>query len=115
MRKTLTNPAPDADIAHTAAWRDADLGAVNGHGNARSLARMLSPVSLGGAANGVQLLSAQTIDRIFDVQVDGPDLVLGCAAEVRHRLRPADPGGAALRATRTRGSASGAVGVARWC
>ncbi len=77
MRKTLTNPSPEADIAHTAAWRDADLGAVNGHGNARSLARMLSPVSLGGTANGVELLSAQTIDRIFDVQSHGPDLVLG--------------------------------------
>ncbi len=77
MRKTLTNPAPDADVAHTAEWRDADLGAVNGHGNARSLARMLSPVSLGGTANGVELLSAKTVDRIFDVQSAGPDLVLG--------------------------------------
>ncbi len=77
MRKALTNPAPEADIAHTAAWRDADLGAVNGHGNARSLARMLSPVSLGGTANGVQLLTDKTIDRIFDVQAQGPDLVLG--------------------------------------
>jgi CubicO group peptidase (beta-lactamase class C family) len=76
MRKTLTNPTPDATIAHSAAWRDADLGAVNGHGNARSLARMLSPVSLGGAANGVELLSAPTIERIFDVQSHGPDLVL---------------------------------------
>ena len=76
MRKTLTNPAPGADIAHTTAWRDADLGAVNGHGNARSLARMLSPVSLGGAANGVELLSAPTIERIFEVQSHGPDLVL---------------------------------------
>ena len=77
MRKTLSNPSPEADIAHTAAWRDADLGAVNGHGNARSLARMLSPVSLGGTANGVELLSTRTIDRIFDVQSHGPDLVLG--------------------------------------
>ena len=76
MRKTLTNPAPEAGIAHTAAWRNADLGAVNGHGNARSLARMLSPISLGGTANGVELLSAQTIARIFDVQSHGPDLVL---------------------------------------
>ncbi len=76
MRKTFTNPAPEADIAHTAAWRDADLGAVNGHANARSLARMLSPISLGGTANGVQLLSASTIERIFDVQSHGPDLVL---------------------------------------
>jgi CubicO group peptidase (beta-lactamase class C family) len=77
MRKTFTNPSPDPDVAHTAAWRDADLGAVNGHGNARSLARMLSPVSLGGTANGVDLLSARTVDRIFDVQSHGPDLVLG--------------------------------------
>jgi len=76
MRKTLTNPAPEADIAHTTAWRDADLGAVNGHGNARSLARMLSPVARGGTANGVELLSAPTIERIFDVQSHGPDLVL---------------------------------------
>jgi CubicO group peptidase (beta-lactamase class C family) len=76
MRKTLTNPAPEATIAHTAAWREADLGAVNGHGNARSLARMLSPVSLGGKANGIELLSPAIIDRIFDVQSHGPDLVL---------------------------------------
>jgi CubicO group peptidase (beta-lactamase class C family) len=76
MRKTLTNPAPEATIAHSAAWRDADLGAVNGHGNARSLARMLSPVALGGTANGVELLSAPTIERIFEVQSHGPDLVL---------------------------------------
>ncbi len=75
-RKTLTNPEPQADIAHTDAWRAADLGAVNGHGNARSLARMLSPVSLGGTANGVELLSASTIERIFEVQSHGPDLVL---------------------------------------
>jgi len=76
MRKTLTNPAPEAAIAHTTAWREADLGAVNGHGNARSLARMLSPISLGGAANGVELLSGSTIERVFDVQSHGTDLVL---------------------------------------
>jgi CubicO group peptidase (beta-lactamase class C family) len=76
MRKTLTNPAPEASIAHTAAWRGADLGSVNGHANARSLARMLSPISLGGKANGVELLSVSTLKRVFDVQSHGPDLVL---------------------------------------
>jgi CubicO group peptidase (beta-lactamase class C family) len=76
MRKTFTNPAPEAAIAHTSAWRAADLGAVNGHGNARSLARMLSPISLGGVANSVELLSDSTIGRVFDVQSHGPDLVL---------------------------------------
>lgn len=77
MRKTLTIPGADAEAAHTDAWRAADLGAVNGHGNARSLARMLSPISLGGNANGITLLSPDTIDQIFNVQSDGPDLVLG--------------------------------------
>jgi CubicO group peptidase (beta-lactamase class C family) len=77
MRKTLTNPRPEAEVAHTAAWREADIGAVNGHGNARSLARMLSPVSLGGKANGTQLLKPDTIARIFEVQSDGVDAVLG--------------------------------------
>jgi CubicO group peptidase (beta-lactamase class C family) len=76
MRKTLTNPEPEAAIAQTTAWREADLGAVNGHGNARSLARLLSPISLGGTANGVELLSSPTIERIFDAQSHGPDLVL---------------------------------------
>ena len=76
MRKTLTNPAPEAAVAHTTAWREADLGAVNGHCNARSLARMLSPISLGGTVNGVELLSAPMVDRVFDVQSHGPDLVL---------------------------------------
>ena len=42
----------------------------------RALARALSPISLGGKANGVQLLSPETIDLIFQEQSDGPDLVL---------------------------------------
>jgi CubicO group peptidase (beta-lactamase class C family) len=77
MAKAFGTPLVQATDANTIAWRRADMGAVNGHGNARSLVRMLSPISLGGTANGVQLLSPATIDRIFDVQADGPDLVLG--------------------------------------
>jgi CubicO group peptidase (beta-lactamase class C family) len=77
MRKTFTGPPPNADAANTVAWRAADMGALNGHGNARSLVRMLSPISLGGKVNGVRLLSLETIERIFDVQADGVDLVLG--------------------------------------
>ena len=70
---------PDANgaaIAETAAWRRADIGAANGHGNARALARALSPISLGGKANGVQLLRPDTIDLIFEEQSNGIDMVL---------------------------------------
>jgi CubicO group peptidase (beta-lactamase class C family) len=80
MLKTLDNPPGvihTAERANTVAWRRADMGAVNGHGNARSLVRALSPLSLGGQANGVQLLSPTTIDLIFNEQANGTDLVLG--------------------------------------
>jgi CubicO group peptidase (beta-lactamase class C family) len=74
--KTFVGVPPDPKIANTRAWRAADMGAVNGHGNARSLVRILSAISLDGKVNGVQLLQQDTIERIFDVQIDGPDLVL---------------------------------------
>jgi len=76
MVKTLIGPPPDPNLANTAAWRAADMGAVNGHGNARSLARILSAISLGGTVNGVQLLRPDTVEKIFEVQTDGPDVVL---------------------------------------
>jgi CubicO group peptidase (beta-lactamase class C family) len=79
MIKTFTSFPPDTDgaeIAATTAWRRADIGGGNGHGNARSLARALSPISLGGTANGVQLLSPETIELIFEEQSNGIDQVL---------------------------------------
>jgi len=78
MYKSFTAPAMiGAEVAHTAAWRRADIGGANGHGNARSLVRALSPISLGGKANGVQLLSQPTTDLIFQEQSNGIDQVLG--------------------------------------
>jgi CubicO group peptidase (beta-lactamase class C family) len=77
MVKTLTGPAADAANANTPAWRRADMGALNGHTNARALARTMSAISRGGEVGGIRLLSEKTIDRIFDEQVHGDDLVLG--------------------------------------
>ncbi len=51
-----------------------DRGAVNGHGNARSIARLQSIVSGGGILDGKTWLSADTIDAIFWEQADGVDL-----------------------------------------
>jgi CubicO group peptidase (beta-lactamase class C family) len=75
--KTFTGPAPTAETANTPGWRNADIGAANGHGNARSVARILSTISLGGEVDGVRLLSPKTIALIFDEQANGVDLVLG--------------------------------------
>jgi len=75
--KTFTGPPADAAAANTAAWRLADIGAANGHGNARSVARILSVISRGGEADGVRLLRPETVDLIFREQTNGVDLVLG--------------------------------------
>ncbi|MBI2766387.1 MAG: beta-lactamase family protein [Chloroflexi bacterium] len=78
--KTFTGPAPDASVAWTEAWRRAEIGAANGHGNARSVARAQSVVANGGEVDGVRLLSPKTIDLIFQEQANGMDLVLGVPA-----------------------------------
>jgi CubicO group peptidase (beta-lactamase class C family) len=75
--KTFTGPAVGAAEANTPGWRRADIGAANGHGNARSVARILSVISRGGEVDGVRLLSPKTIDLIFREQTNGTDLVLG--------------------------------------
>jgi CubicO group peptidase (beta-lactamase class C family) len=76
--KTWTNPSmPGPEYHWNEGWRRADIGAANGHGNARSAARLQSAVACGGLVDGVRLLSPRTIDRIFEVQSDGIDLVIG--------------------------------------
>jgi CubicO group peptidase (beta-lactamase class C family) len=75
--RTLTGPPVQAEAANTPGWRLADIGAVNGHGNARSVARIMSAVSRGGEVGGVRLLRPETIGLIFREQLNGTDLVLG--------------------------------------
>src|SRR5262249_19803981 len=75
--KTWTNPTTRPESSWTERWRRADVGAANGHGNARAVARLQSAVACGGDVDGVRLLSPQTIDRIFETQSDGIDLVIG--------------------------------------
>lgn len=76
MFRTFTGPLPDAEISHTDAWRAATIGAANGHGNARSVAKIQALVSNGGSSHGVQILSSDTVDRIFEEQSHGVDQVL---------------------------------------
>lgn len=74
--KVDLGPRRGPEMANTVAWRRADIGAANGHGNARSVARIQAVVANGGTLDGVELLSPPTIDRIFDEQSNGWDPVL---------------------------------------
>lgn len=76
MFKTFMNPFNPGQLANSAEWRKAELGAANGHSNARGINRILSAVSLGGTVDNQKLLSQSTIDKIFETQVNGIDLVL---------------------------------------
>jgi CubicO group peptidase (beta-lactamase class C family) len=77
MVRTYTGPVASAKAANSPEWRQADLGALNGHSNARGVLDVMRVLSLGGEAGGVRLLSPKTIDRVFEQQADGVDLVLG--------------------------------------
>jgi CubicO group peptidase (beta-lactamase class C family) len=74
--RTLTNPLLDAASSWTIPWRRAEIPAAGGHGNARAVALLHAPMANGGEANGVRLLSPSGVDRVFEEQTHGQDLVL---------------------------------------
>lgn len=77
LLRTLVNPVLRVDpLCNSADWRTVSVAGANGHGNARSVARIQSAVSHRGEVEGDRFLSPATLDRIFDVQADGTDLVL---------------------------------------
>ena len=76
LLRTIANPFLTMPVCNGEQWRLGAMGAAGGHGNARGVARAQAVVSHGGELDGTRLLGAGTIDRIFDVQADGADLVL---------------------------------------
>jgi CubicO group peptidase (beta-lactamase class C family) len=76
FRAFASIPTPVSALT-TDAWRQAELPAVNGHGNARSVARAQTPIANRGSAFGVELLSPSTVASIFVEQTSGVDLCLG--------------------------------------
>ena len=75
--RTFASPAIKASAARTAAWREAELPAANGHGNARSVVAVQTLAANLGVASGKRLMSEAGCRTIFDEQIFGKDLVLG--------------------------------------
>src|SRR5262245_35262233 len=71
---SLYNPRVTPQETWSIAWRRAELGALNGHGNGRGIATVQSIVAAGGA-NGVRLMSEAGRARVLEQQSDGNDLV----------------------------------------
>lgn len=60
----------------TRAWRAAEIPAVNGHGNARSIAAIHSILANGGVAQGRRFLSESGCRKALEPQIEGPDLIM---------------------------------------
>ena len=63
--------------ANTTKWRKAEIPAANGHGTARSIAKLYGALAIGGSRDGVHVLSPETIEMARQTESDGKDLVLG--------------------------------------
>jgi CubicO group peptidase (beta-lactamase class C family) len=77
LGKVMGNPPLVPEVANRLAWRRADIPAANGHGNARSVARVMAALACGGSLDGLRLLAPETLARATEEQWFGTDLVLG--------------------------------------
>jgi len=77
-KKVLGLLTPDAVVrSRDRAWRGAEIPAANGHGNARSVARVGAAMACGGELDGVRLMGLPTIEKAIEEQCHDTDLVMG--------------------------------------
>ena len=77
LGKVMQNPPVVPTLANHPAWRRAEIPAANGHGNARSVARVMAALACGGTLDGRRLLGPETLLQATEAQWSGRDLVLG--------------------------------------
>jgi CubicO group peptidase (beta-lactamase class C family) len=75
--RTFANPAGDARDSWTLGWKQAEIPAANGHGNARSVAKIHAVLANLGESQGVRLLSEETARSVVQPRISGNDLALG--------------------------------------
>jgi CubicO group peptidase (beta-lactamase class C family) len=77
LLRTAANPLLTAAVCNTAPWRRGAVAGAGGHGTARGIALAQSVLSHGGIVDGAAVLAPATVERVFEVQSEGVDLVLG--------------------------------------
>ena len=77
---------------HSRAWRGAEIPAVNGHGNARSIAEIHCILANGGVAQGKRFMSEAGCRKVLEPQIEGPDLVMSRMGPARFGMGFALPG-----------------------
>jgi CubicO group peptidase (beta-lactamase class C family) len=79
-------------IANTRAWRAAEIPAVNGHGNARSIAEIHCILANGGVAKGKRFMSESGCRKALEQQIEGTDLVMSHLPPARFGMGFSLPG-----------------------
>ena len=77
LSQMITSPRVRPDVPNTRAWRAAEIPAANGHGNARSIGRVMAALACWGQIGNVYLMRESTLRNAIEEQASGPDLVLG--------------------------------------
>jgi CubicO group peptidase (beta-lactamase class C family) len=95
--KVEMNQPQSLHFANDLPWRRAEIPAANGHGNARSIARIGSALACGGKVDAVRLMNQPTVEKVIEEQTNGNDLVLntpirwGLGFEITTPERPLGP------------------------
>jgi CubicO group peptidase (beta-lactamase class C family) len=75
-------------------WQTAEIPASNGHGNARSVAKIASIIACEGELEGKRLISKDTLEKMLEEQIYGTDLLFltpvrfGLGVGLPHKDRP---------------------------
>jgi CubicO group peptidase (beta-lactamase class C family) len=88
----LNMPFDVATTTRTRAWRGAEIPAVNGHGNARSIAEIHCILANGGLAKAKRFMSKAGCRKALEQQIEGPDLVMSHLPPARFGMGFALPG-----------------------
>lgn len=72
-----TNPPINPLDTYTRSWREAEIPAAGGHGNARSIAQVHSILANGGVANGKRFMSERGCREALKEQVNSLDIITG--------------------------------------
>jgi CubicO group peptidase (beta-lactamase class C family) len=88
--RTLNNPLLTALEPRTRAWRQAEIPAGGGIGNARSVAEVQTVLANRGMSKGKRIMSDEGTRRALEPQIEGDDLVLGLP--IRHGMGYGLPG-----------------------
>jgi len=73
--RTLGNPLMTGLEPRAGQWRRAEIPAAGGFGNARSVARVHAAMACGGSLDGIEIISRDGLEIIFETQYQGHDHV----------------------------------------